>query len=122
MQHQTKSNREGILSAIRRALAVPAPRPGHHEGEAKTQQEPKFHSTLPIMGQEPVSSWLPPVGASWDDWRDLFAANSVDLKTEFIVCADEADLNAHLKRLAEQNGWKKSRCIMANSRTRHKRR
>ncbi|BCM89272.1 putative protein [Abditibacteriota bacterium] len=107
MQHQTKSNREGILSAIRRALAVPAPRPGHHEGEAKTQQEPKFHSTLPIMGQEPVSSWLPPVGASWDDWRDLFAANSVDLKTEFIVCADEADLNAHLKRLAEQNGWKK---------------
>lgn len=107
MQHQNQSKRESILSAIRRALAVPAPRPGHHAGEPKTQQESQFHSTLPIMGQEPVSSWLPPVGETWDDWRNLFAANSVDLKTEFVVCTDESELDAQLKRLATQNNWRK---------------
>lgn len=104
---QTTSNRENILSSIRRALAIPAPRPGHHTAESKTQREPQFASTLPIMGQEPVSSWLPLVGETWQQWRDLFAANSVDLKTEFIVCADENELDAQLNRLKTQNGWTK---------------
>ena len=102
-----QSNREAILSSIRRALTIPAPRPGHHAGESKAQQEPQFHSTLPIMGQEPVSSWLPPVGETWEQWRDLFAANSVDLKSEFIVCADEDDLHAQLARLKSENNWTK---------------
>ncbi len=104
---QPKSNRENILSSVRRALTIPAPRPGHHAGESKAQQEPQFSSTLPIMGQEPISSWLPRVGETWDEWRDLFAANSVDLKTEFVVCADESELDAQLLRLKTQNGWKK---------------
>lgn len=104
---QPKSNRENILSSIRRALAIPAPRPSHHAGESKTQQQPQFSSTLPIMGQEPVSSWLPLVGETWEQWRDLFAANSVDLKTEFLVCADESELDAQLLRLKTQNNWKK---------------
>ncbi len=105
------SSREAILSAIRRALAVPAPKPGHHAGESEPQQEPQFENTFSILGQEAATSqkrtWLPPVGESWDEWADLFAANSLDLKTQWILCADEADLKTQLEKLKSENGWKK---------------
>ncbi len=102
-----QSNREAILSSIRRALTIPAPRPGHHTGESKAQQEPQFASTLPIMGQEPVSSWLPLVGQTWEQWRELFAANSLDLKTEFLVCDSPDELKSQLQRLKSDNSWTK---------------
>jgi L-lactate dehydrogenase complex protein LldG len=107
------SSRESILSAIRRALAVPAPHPGHHAGESVPQKEaaePKFENTFTILGQEAVAeqrSWLPPVGESWNEWAELFAANSVDLRTEWILCADVAELKVRLEKLKVENGWTK---------------
>lgn len=108
-------SREKILSAIRRALAVPAPHPGHHAGESVAQKdptptEPQFQNTFTILGQEAMEqkrSWLPPVGETWNEWAQLFAANSVDLKTEWILCADEAELKGQLERLKAENGWQK---------------
>jgi L-lactate dehydrogenase complex protein LldG len=110
------SSRESILSAIRCALAIPAPFPGHHAGESEPQQEkataePQFQNTFTILGQEAAvkekRSWLPPVGDSWEEWADLFAANSVDLRTEWILCADEAEVGARLEKLRHENGWTK---------------
>lgn len=105
------SSRETILSAIRRALAVPAPKPGHHAGQSEPQQEPPFQNTFSILGQEAATSekraWLPPVGESWGEWADLFAANSLDLRTEWILCADENELKTQLERLKIENHWTK---------------
>lgn len=108
------SSREAILSAIRRAITIPAPFPGHHAGESepqKEEKEPQFQNTFTILGQaesnEQKRHWLPPVGETWEQWADLFAANSVDLRTEWILCADEADLTARLEKLKTENGWKK---------------
>lgn len=103
----TTSNRETILSSIRRALTIPAPRPGHHPAQSEAEHQPQFASTLPILGQQPVSSWLPLVGQTWDEWRDLFAANSLDLKTEFLVCNSPGALKSQLQRLKTENNWTK---------------
>lgn len=109
MSSSSQGSREAILSSIRRALAVPAPHPGHHAIESQPQQQsaPQFQNTLPILGQEQPREWLPAVGESWEDWADLFAANSLDLRTEWILCADEADLKARLEQLKKEHGWQK---------------
>ncbi len=103
------SSREAILSQIRRALAVPAPKPGHHAGESAPQKDEPFQNTFSIIGQSPTEkrTWLPPVGESWAMWADLFAANCVDLRAEWILCADESDLAAQLQRLKTENNWAK---------------
>ncbi|PQV64200.1 L-lactate dehydrogenase complex protein LldG [Abditibacterium utsteinense] len=107
----THSSRETILSQIRRALAVPAPKPGHHAGEPLPQKEEPFQNTFTILGQEAATkekrTWLPPVGETWNEWADLFAANSLDLRTEWILCQDESELEARLEKLKTENGWKK---------------
>jgi L-lactate dehydrogenase complex protein LldG len=63
------------------------------------------------LGQEAATeekrTWLPPVGESWDEWAELFAANSVDLRTEWILCEGEAELSLRLETLKSENGWKK---------------
>ncbi|HEX9997026.1 MAG TPA: LUD domain-containing protein [Abditibacterium sp.] len=111
MSNQTsQGSRETILSAIRRAIVVPAPKPGHHAGEPKPEKEPQFQNTFSIIGQnstEEKRHWLPPVGESWDEWADLFAANCVDLRAEWILCADENELQSQLNRLKVENSWKK---------------
>ncbi len=105
------SSREAILSQIRRALAVPAPKPGHHAGEPLPQRDEPFQNTFTILGQAEATRekrhWLPPVGDNWEDWADLFAANCLDLRAEWVLCADEADLEAQLQRLKAENGWRK---------------
>ncbi len=107
----TTSSREAILSQIRRALAVPAPKPGHHDGEPLPQKDEPFQNTFTILGQEAATkekrTWLPLVGESWDEWAELFAANCVDLRAEWILCADEDDLKVQLMRLKTENSWQK---------------
>ncbi len=105
------SSREAILSQIRRALSVPAPKPGHHDGEPLPQKDEPFQNTFTILGQADSAkekrTWLPPVGETWDEWADLFAANSLDLRTEWILCEGEAQLETQLERLKVENNWKK---------------
>jgi len=105
----TISSREAILSQIRRALAVPAPQPGHHAGESEPQQDQPFQNTFSIIGQSPTQkrTWLPPVGESWAMWVDLFAANCVDLRAEWILCESQSDLKTQLQRLKVENNWTK---------------
>jgi L-lactate dehydrogenase complex protein LldG len=107
-------SRETVLKAIRSALRVLAPKPmshtSHHDwhnGNADVTEKaaPVFQSTLPILGQEKPREWLPDAGESWDDWVQLFAANSQDLRTEFVRCASRAELKTQLERLKTQNNW-----------------
>ena len=79
------NSREKILGRIREALQVQAPMPGHH-GDA--------HPQAAQTSVEGIRHWLPPVGTSWEQQRDLFAQNSVALKTEFKVVASAAAAGA----------------------------
>lgn len=107
----TTSSREAILSQIRRALAVPAPKPGSHDGEPLPQKDEPFQNTFTILGQAEATkekrTWLPLVGESWEEWADLFAANCLDLRAEWVLCDGESDLKAQLERLKIENDWRK---------------
>lgn len=94
-----QDDRKPILARIRQALKTPAPRP-HHTGSA-----PVPENQLPIFGQESFRQWLPPVGESWDERAALFARNSIELKTEFVLCNDEDELKASLAALKLECGW-----------------
>lgn len=95
------STREQILSKVRRALQVPAPL-RHVPAPAPTTE--KYARGLP-MAQQEARTWLPPVGETWDDQIALFAAQCADLKADFFLCPDEADLHARLANLAAESGW-----------------
>ena len=107
-------SREAVLKSIRSALRVLAPKPtshtSHHDwhnGNADTTEKsaPIFQSTLPILGQDRPREWLPNAGETWDEWVALFAANSQDLRTEFVRVASRDELKAQLERLKTQNNW-----------------
>jgi len=92
------TSREKILGRIREALQARAPVPGHH---GATQHEP------PQTGTGGIRNWLPQVDSGWEQQRDLFAQNSVALKTEFKVVPDAVAAAAELKRMAEAGQWKR---------------
>lgn len=92
------TSRGKILGRIREALSVQAPVPGHaHEDNA------------PVTATDTAAlrQWLPPVGGSWEEQRDLFAQNSAALKTEFTVVSDAPRATAELKRIAKSDQWKR---------------
>ncbi len=97
------STREQILSKVRRALQVLAPQ-RHVPAPAPTTE--KYARGLPMARQE-ARAWLPPVGETWNDQITLFAAQCADLRAEFFLCADEADLHGRLAALAAESGWGK---------------
>ena len=103
-QFSLPDDRKKILGRIRKALSVPAPRP-HSSTEAHSGSESAFENQLPIIGQGNYQQWLPPVGESWDERAALFARNSTELTTEFLLCEDEAEVKVHLDRLKAENGW-----------------
>lgn len=103
-QFSMQDDRKKILGRIRKALRLPAPRP-HSTAAAHAAPVPLFENQLPIIGQENFRQWLPPVGESWDDRAALFARNSTELTTEFLLCEDEAQLQTHLNRLKDEHGW-----------------
>ncbi len=91
------SDREAILSRIRAALTVTAPRPGAHD-----------HQPLSTARKAAASAraWLPAAGETPDEWLALFAKNSADLKTTFLAVPDEAAAHAALRDLAAAEGWR----------------
>jgi L-lactate dehydrogenase complex protein LldG len=92
------TSREKILGRIREALQAKAPVPGQH-GEA--------HAAPAQTDTAGIRHWLPSVGASWEQQRDLFAQNSAALKTEFIVVPNAAAAGVEIKRIAEAGQWRR---------------
>ncbi len=105
-QFTMPDDRKKILGRIRKALSVPALR-SHTSPASEHAPEAAFESQLPIIGQGSYQQWLPPVGESWDEQIELFARNSTELTTEFLLCDGEDQLKAHLDRLKVENGWGK---------------
>jgi L-lactate dehydrogenase complex protein LldG len=89
------TEKENILRRVREALTVPAPHPGHH------------HHAAANGADEPISHWLPQVGAGFDAQADLFARNSVQLKSTFHLLENEAAASAKLAEIARAGAWKR---------------
>jgi len=92
-----KSERDSLLARIREALRVAAPRPAGHPGSARP----------PASGPTAAEfvRVLPAVGESWAARLDLFAKNAAELRAEFHLLAQPAELGAALCRLRDAAGW-----------------
>ena len=86
------SEKEKIFQRIREALSVPAPLPGH-QGEQPHE--------------ESIAHWLPPVGEGFDAQADLFARNSVQLKSTFHLLENQAAASRALAEAARAEGWRR---------------
>ncbi len=93
------SEKESILGRIREALRVQAPIPGFHDGDEE------FHVPSEPETLEKISQWLPSVGKQFDDWIELFAKNSEELKTSFHLLENRAELPHRMAELASNEGW-----------------
>lgn len=103
-QFTMPDDRKKILGRIRKALSIPAPHP-HSSSASEHAPEVAFENQLPIIGQGSYQQWLPPVGESWDEQIELFARNSTELTTEFILCDSQEQLAEQLNALKTENGW-----------------
>jgi L-lactate dehydrogenase complex protein LldG len=92
------TSRDKILGRIREALQAKAPMPGQH-GEERIQPA----QTDPAG----IRHWLPQVGSTWEQQRDLFAKNSAALKAEFKVVPDVAAAGAEIKQIAAARNWRR---------------
>lgn len=92
------TSREKVLGRIREALQTKAPGPGHH-GEEHAKPAPSD-----VAG---MRHWLPLVGPGWEQQRDLFAQNSLGLKTEFIVVPSAAAAGAEIRRIVDAGQWRR---------------
>lgn len=97
------SDREKILTRIREALRTPAPRPGVHGGATLDQGEDASRRAVPDY-----TDWLPLVGKTFDERAALFARQAVDLKAEFHLLQNEAELPTRIQQLATEHGWRKA--------------
>ena len=97
------SGREQILERVRRALQIPAPK-RHVPTPAPTTE--RFARALPVIRQE-ARAWLPLVGETWDEQIALFSSQCADLRAEFFLCADKAEMHERLAALAKENGWQR---------------
>jgi L-lactate dehydrogenase complex protein LldG len=93
------SEKESILGRIREALRAKAPVPGFHDGDRESHL-PSESETL-----EKISQWLPLVGNQVDDWIELFAKNSDELKTSFHLLENRGELSDRMAELASSEGW-----------------
>ena len=88
--------RDEILGRIRKALAQPAPRPGHAPlGTAALAASAEARSALPTVGPDPA------------DWLALFARNAEELRTEFHVLDDLAAAARFLAGLIRTENWQR---------------
>lgn len=90
------SARADILSRIRKALANPAPRPGH-----PPPSSPQRSATAAARLA------LPPVGPSPDDWLSLFSKNSEELRTETRVLDDLDAASRFFANLVRSENWQR---------------
>lgn len=92
--------KEKIFKRIREALTMPAPHPGHHGAAAPNGA----HLETP---EQEIAHWLPPVGTSFDAQADLFARNSVQLKSTFHLLENETAAADALANLSRSEGWRR---------------
>ena len=91
------SERENILGRIREGLRVAAPMPGvHHDAP-----------TCGTPASAPARAWLPKAGETFDEQLVQFAANAAELKAEFVVVANQAELLDKLRALAAAEKWQR---------------
>lgn len=112
MSHgQQLGARDAMLARIRRALQVPAPKPGSHDhkNDHVNSEVHGAHTlqTLPVINGPGFRQWLPPVGESWDEQAALFARNAEGLKADFRLLDNEAALPAALAALRDEEGWQR---------------
>jgi len=93
--------KEKIFRRIREALTMPAPYPGHHGGEAHDGAHDAGHP------EEQIAHWLPPVGIGFDAQADLFARNSVTLKSTFHLLENETAAAQKLAEIAKTDAWQR---------------
>lgn len=98
-----RNGREQILSRVRRALQVPAPK---RPAPAQSPTTERFARELPVIRQE-AREWLPPVGETWDAQCKLFATQCADLRAEFFLCRDAAEMQERLAALSGECGWQR---------------
>ena len=94
------SDREAILGRVREALRVPAPQPHTHTAHDPAATAADTH----VPG---VSDWLPFVGESFEQRVELFAKNSIDLRTQFLLIDRPEQLTASLREIAIAGEWKR---------------
>lgn len=87
-------SRQAVLQRIREALKVPARQP-----HAAAEHSHASHSP------EEKRAWLPKVGPSFEQQVELFAKNSLELKTEFLLAKDETEARQKLLDLITQEAW-----------------
>jgi L-lactate dehydrogenase complex protein LldG len=90
------TEREAILTRIREALTLVAPRPGSHD------HRPLTSARIAATG---ARAWLPATGESPEEWLSLFAKNSAELRTQFLTTDNAASAHSALANLAAEEGW-----------------
>ena len=90
------SEKQAILRRIREALTVPAPHPGHHS----------LSAGAPSVDQD-IAHWLPPVHEGFPAQAELFARNSVQLKSTFHLLESESAVREKLGELSLAESWQR---------------
>jgi L-lactate dehydrogenase complex protein LldG len=98
------SERENIFGRIREALRVEAPIPGAHAAGKGTS---KVQTVSEAEAAKHIPEWLPPVGETFEQRVELFRANALDLKAEFLLLDEPSEMEDYLRGLAASEGWKK---------------
>ena len=93
------TEREKILGRIREALQIKAPLPGSH-GHADVQISPEPPA---VHARE----WLPAVGTETAEQFELFAKNSADLKTEFLLLENRNAVKPALQDICRREKWQR---------------
>ena len=93
-------DRDKILGRIRAALRQPAPRPGAHGAAALDQAEDASHHKV-----SDYTDWLPHVEPDLSSRLELFGKLAADLKAEFHLLENDAELPVRFDALATSNGW-----------------
>lgn len=101
------NERDALFARIREALAARtvAPPPagleaGRPHGEGSRPPEPP-----PV--ERDFTRLLPRVGPAFEDWISAFAAACRELRTDLVVCPDEAAVRETLCRLRDAEGWQR---------------
>ena len=89
------NERENILGRIRRALAVPAPRPETAPAGSPTPASTDPHRVLPA------------VGANLEENLALFQKNAVELRADFILVKNPEELAVQLVKISRAEQWTK---------------
>jgi L-lactate dehydrogenase complex protein LldG len=95
------SEREKILSRIREALTVAAPRPGDHLHDSHPIE------AVPRAAGNSARDWLPSIGRTFQDQVNAFAANAAELKAEFHLLDSPDELAPLLQKLRDTEGWQR---------------